>query len=428
MSRRMEYLIFAGALVNGFSQSNIYPYLSPMVMQLGMTNDRNATGYYAGLLASMLMLGKMLSSPFWGYQADKVGRRCILILSLVAIAVCSVAFGLATNFYWAIAIRFTLGLLSPIAIVLKSTAGELTSSGQTQGMLMLGMGYNTGSVLGSALGGILAMPSFLETYPFLLPNLLCALLSTGTLIGVLWGFEETLSKPAKSEGEVYPFSVYLTLLKNRRLAFAFSVSGINNFIQTAMNELYPLWCWADKSHGGLDLNPMEIGATLSIAVVIMLVIQQWLFTKLADIKGVAWLCKFSTCCNIPVLLLMPLVVMLGPWVSLGLLVSLLCWNLFNSQTLTSINILCNNAVTMSERGKMNGLMQMLNSGCKSFAPTIVGSIFAYSLSVEVFPIDFHLAFYFLCIMKTLQFTLSLHLDRSYEVNKDDSLAEHLLMH
>lgn len=421
----MEYLIFAGALVNGFSQTNVYPYLSAMVMTLGMTDDRNATGYFAGLLASMLMLGKMLSSPFWGVQTDRVGRRSIIILSLVAVAVCSTLFGIATNFYWALFIRFVLGLLSPIAIVLKSSAGELPSSGQTQGMLMLGMGYNTGCVLGAALGGILAQPPFLHAYPFLLPNLLCTILAVGTLIGTLWGYEETLKEPIKSEDD-FPFAAYLTLLKNRRLTMAFAVSCLNNFIQTSMNELYPLWCWADESHGGLNLNPMQIGATLSFAVVIMLLIQQWLFTKLADMKGISWVCRFSTCCNVPVLFLMPTVVVLGPWNSLGLLASLLAWNLFNAQTLTSINILCNNAVSMSERGKMNGLMQTLNAGCKAFAPTIVGSIFAFSLSVEVFPIDFHLAFYFLGAMKMLQFCLSTYIDKSYEVSKDHKLARTLL--
>ena len=76
--------------------------------------SRDQAGFYAGYLASAMMLGRMISSVPWGIAADKYGRKPVVLIGLFAIAITSILFGLSTNIYFALAIRFILGIFNPI--------------------------------------------------------------------------------------------------------------------------------------------------------------------------------------------------------------------------------------------------------------------------------------------------------------------------
>jgi len=90
-------------LANGLSISvtptqSMYPYASNMVMDFGLTEDQSTTWYYAGFLCGGVMLGRAIGAHFWGYAADKYGRKPILLISLVSVVIGNLAFGLAPSF------------------------------------------------------------------------------------------------------------------------------------------------------------------------------------------------------------------------------------------------------------------------------------------------------------------------------------------
>lgn len=58
-------------------------------------------GYYSGLLCSSFMMGRFLSSHFWGVICDRYGRVFVVVISLVSTVTMSVAFGTSTTFAWA---------------------------------------------------------------------------------------------------------------------------------------------------------------------------------------------------------------------------------------------------------------------------------------------------------------------------------------
>ena len=53
-------------------------------------------------------------SYFWGWLADKIGRRPVLLLSLALLTASMVAFGLSTSLYMAIFTRFFAGISNGI--------------------------------------------------------------------------------------------------------------------------------------------------------------------------------------------------------------------------------------------------------------------------------------------------------------------------
>ena len=56
---------------------------------------------------------------------------------------------------------------------------------------------------------------------------------------------------------------YRDLVKDKVIVLAVSLYGINSFCSTAYFELFPLWCWANKSDCRLDFQPLEIGYALA---------------------------------------------------------------------------------------------------------------------------------------------------------------------
>ena len=77
-----------------------------------MAKDEDEAGYYSGIVAASMMAGRLVSSYAWGCAADKFGRRPVLMIGCLSIAVFSVMFGFSVNFTMALISRFLLGLFN----------------------------------------------------------------------------------------------------------------------------------------------------------------------------------------------------------------------------------------------------------------------------------------------------------------------------
>ncbi|KAK3034705.1 hypothetical protein RJ639_032466, partial [Escallonia herrerae] len=84
-------------------------------------------GYYAGYVGSSFMLGRALTSFFWGLVADRYGRKPVIIIGTSAVVIFNTLFGLSTNFWMAICTRFLLGSLNGLLGPIKAYASEVFS-------------------------------------------------------------------------------------------------------------------------------------------------------------------------------------------------------------------------------------------------------------------------------------------------------------
>jgi MFS family permease len=192
---------------------SVFPYSGFMVIKLvNGTNEENA-GSYAGLLAAAFMIGRALTSYSWGRIADIYGRKIVFYISLVLSAIFSVFFGLSSSFGVAFLWRFLLGASNGLVGISKAVVSETARGNvqlETRGMSMsMGM-WAWGFLLSPAIAGFLSDPikqfpnlnlwvskdqtiyKVLESYPFLLPNLISVLLCLIDFIAVVLWVPETL--------------------------------------------------------------------------------------------------------------------------------------------------------------------------------------------------------------------------------------------
>jgi MFS family permease len=166
-------LLLAAAAM-GFAQTVLFAILAPLGREVGLVEVQ------IGAIISSSSLTLFLVSPLWGRASDTWGRRKILLIGLFGYSVGTVMF--ASVFQAAL-----LGYLIPVtalillivtrvanATVMAAVApsanaymADITSiSERIKGMGAIGAAGNIGSILGPAIGGLLASISLLTPLYF----------------------------------------------------------------------------------------------------------------------------------------------------------------------------------------------------------------------------------------------------------------------
>ncbi len=161
--RRMHVMLALLALavmINVLGFSVIIP-LIPDYVQSGM-HLRDAQnpriGEYGGWLGASYALMQFLFAPFWGRLSDRVGRKPILIGSLIGDAVFYTIFGLSThNIYGQFAARILAGIFSSASLaVAQAYAADITPPHlRAMGLGYIGAAFGFGFILGPAVGGMI---------------------------------------------------------------------------------------------------------------------------------------------------------------------------------------------------------------------------------------------------------------------------------
>lgn len=162
----------------------LFPMLVFMVRFYGVAgDDPKAVGTYTGILASMFPLTMFITSFFWGWVSDRVGRKPVALIGVFSVGTGSILLGFTRDYYTALTIRVVSGLFNNITSMLKCMIAEMSGEHQAKGMAWFSVAWTTGTLLGPSLAGILAMPcqqygeafptcsnedSLLKKYPFFL--------------------------------------------------------------------------------------------------------------------------------------------------------------------------------------------------------------------------------------------------------------------
>jgi MFS family permease len=152
------------------------------------------------LLFSAFSLGQFLGEPFWGRLSDRIGRRPVLLITIVAGALAYVALAFSPNIVVAWVVRFLGGVFSGNISTLQGCMADISKPEERAGRMgIMGSAFSLGFMVGPALGGFLAQPQ-LGPVGFQLPLFAAAAFGAASALGVLLFVRE--SAPARGEGPV----------------------------------------------------------------------------------------------------------------------------------------------------------------------------------------------------------------------------------
>lgn len=170
---------------------------------LGKENPTFTTAVFFGcLIASIYSFLQFIFSPIFGRISDRIGRRPVLLVSLLGTTLSYGLWLIAGTFQLFIIARIFAGIMAAYLSVATAAMADITSKkNRTQGMALVGIAFGLGFILGPAMGGLLTKFNILTLYPqlerfgfnpFSVCALLAMLISGITFLAVLFQFKETL--------------------------------------------------------------------------------------------------------------------------------------------------------------------------------------------------------------------------------------------
>jgi multidrug resistance protein len=116
-----------------------------------------ASGFEVGLLGSAYSAAQFVFSPVLGRLSDRIGRKPILMFSLLGTAVAATMTGFAGSIWLLVLWRFVDGSTGASYGAATAAIGDLTSPQQrAKAMGMLGAGFGIGFTVGPAIGSLLS--------------------------------------------------------------------------------------------------------------------------------------------------------------------------------------------------------------------------------------------------------------------------------
>jgi DHA1 family tetracycline resistance protein-like MFS transporter len=182
-SRRSPLLvIFMTVLVDLIGFGIVIPLVSLYGRHYG------ADGFQLSLLGGIYSLMQFFFAPFWGKLSDRVGRRPILLISLLGSTVSYLIFALAPNFTWLLIARAWGGIFAANISTAQAYIADVTKpADRAKGMGLIGAAFGIGFTLGPPLGGIASAKLGLSA-PGLIASAICGI----NLILALFRLPESL--------------------------------------------------------------------------------------------------------------------------------------------------------------------------------------------------------------------------------------------
>ncbi|HLG14295.1 MAG TPA: MFS transporter [Blastocatellia bacterium] len=133
----------------------------------------NASPTEIGLLVSVFSAMQFIFSPLLGRLSDRVGRRPVLLLSLLGTSAGFLTMGVAGSLAWLFAGRIIDGVSGGNISTAQAYIADVTSPEErSRGMGLIGAAFGLGFVVGPAMGGLLSHIS--PGAPFLFAGTLAA--------------------------------------------------------------------------------------------------------------------------------------------------------------------------------------------------------------------------------------------------------------
>src|SRR5712691_3039689 len=317
------------------------------------------------ILLAVYSLMAMIAAPLWGRLSDRIGRRPVLMASMIAAALAYLWLGLASSLWMLFAARAFAGAWAGNIAAAQAYIADVTPpERRARGMGVIGAAFGLGFIIGPALGGIVA-GNELATADLETPGLIAAGLSLIAFLGVVLLLPE--SRPASERGQ--PSRGRIAALCNALgrpvLSRLLVVFFLVILAFAGMESTFALWAMRQFGWG-----PAQVGYALTFVGLLSAIMQGGLIGILARRFGEERLMLGGLALIALGLIVLPFARDLPL-----LLVALSGLALGMGGVQPSLNSLISRRAGVEEQGEIMGVAQAVGSLSRVLGPLIAGSLF-----------------------------------------------------
>ena len=269
-SRARLGVIFLTVLIDLIGFGIILPILPYFAQRLG------ASGLGLGVLMGAFSGMQFLSTAFLGRFSDTVGRRPILLVTMVINAAGYLLFGFAGSYALLLVARIIGGLASGNISVAQAYIADISAPEErSKSMGVLGAAFGIGFVLGPAIGGLAA-----HAWGPRAPGLVAAGLSLLNLVLAWRILPESLHEHHRREHDLFDFGHIADALRDSRLKALLAVWLLVPLAFTGFSAVMPLHMGA-----AFGWHEKELGLAFTVIGIVAALTQGYLFGKIARRSG-----------------------------------------------------------------------------------------------------------------------------------------------
>jgi len=277
-ARSRVAVLFFTVLIDLIGFGIIIPILPYYAQRLG------AGGLGLGALLGVFSAMQFVATAFLGRTSDRVGRRPILLTTMLVNALGYVLFAAAHSYAVLFIARVVSGFAGGNISAAQAYMADITTPAErSRGMGIIGAAFGLGFVIGPALGGLSAHylgPSAPGLVAAALspsaPGLVAAALSLANFVSAYFVLPESLKAEHRTERELWDFSHIGDAIRHPQLAPLMMAWALAPFAFSGYTVAIPLW--AGVTFGWRE---QQLGWFFTVIGVTAAIVQGYAFGKLA---------------------------------------------------------------------------------------------------------------------------------------------------
>jgi DHA1 family tetracycline resistance protein-like MFS transporter len=351
------FVIYATVFIDLLGFGIILPSLPFFAKEYG------ATGTWVGAIVTAYSAAQFLGAPILGRISDRVGRRPVLLLSLVGSTISLALSGMADGLWLLLGARALAGLFGGSISTAQACVADLTTPAQRgRAMGLLGASIGLGFVFGPALGALLGHAGFAVA------AFTAAGLAAGNALLAFFVLPET-RREGMRQGHSRPgLQATAHAFRVSSLRVLLGATFLTTFGFVAMEATFALLA---EQRFGLDAH--DLGLSFAFAGVVMVVVQGGLVGRAALRFGERRVALSGALLMALGLVLLPFVGRLG--LSLGALGVLSAGQGLAGPMLST---LISRLSADGEQGSTLGLGQAAAAAARAVGPLAAGAIYDFA--------------------------------------------------
>ena len=355
--------IFVTVLLNSIGFGIILPVLPELIVDI--TGDPvHEAARYGGWLAFAYASMQFIFSPMAGNLSDRFGRRPVLLVSLFVFGIDYLIMGLAPTLAWLFVGRLIAGMSGATYGIANACIADLfPPDKRAQNFGLTGAAFGVGFILGPVIGGFLG--EFGPRTPFFVT---AGIAFANALFGLLV-IPETLRE---EDRRPFRFARANPLGAFRQVGRFPVVSGILGayFLYMMAHDSLPA-VWAFYTMDRYGWGPRDVGFSLGVVGVCMLLVQGFLIRKIIPLWGSRRTAYVG--------------LMLATVAFFGYALSPVGWAMYiwivigagSGFILPAMNGIMSRRIPANAQGELQGLLGSVASSTFIFSPVMMTQLFAY---------------------------------------------------